>query len=121
MPPPSRSRQHRGVLEELLAVPAPPPAAPPPAALAPAPATVHTRTVPATPEARSAPATERFTTSLAATLVERLRTAVFHTPGLTLSGLAAEALEREIERLEAERGEPFPAGRGRLRTGRPVR
>lgn len=117
MPSPLHSRRpHRGVLEELLGGPEPPPAAP-----APAPEEVPASTDPAAPAAPPAAAFTRFTTSVPSSLVERLRTAVFFTPGLTLSGLAAEALAREIERLEAARGEPFPAGRGRLRTGRPIR
>jgi hypothetical protein len=112
--PPSR-RQHRGVLEELLASSAPPSAAP-----ALAPPRVPPSTVAAPPEAPSEAATERFSASLPVALVERARTAVYFTPGLTLSGLVAAALAHEIGRLEQERGQPFPAVRGKLRTGRPV-
>ncbi|HEY6322828.1 MAG TPA: hypothetical protein VJA16_14855 [Thermoanaerobaculia bacterium] len=117
MPPPLPSRRpHRGVLEERLGGAEPPPAAP-----TPAPEGVAASPDAAAPAAPPATAFTRFTTRVPSSLVERLRTAVFFTPGLTLSGLAVEALEREIERLEAVRGEPFPAGRGRLRTGRPIR
>jgi hypothetical protein len=117
---PSRAhsrRQHRGVLEELLAPSEPPPAAPP---ITP-PTVVPPATVAAAPEAPSEAATERFSASLPVALVERARTAVFFTPGLTLSALLAEALAHQIDRLEHERGQPFPADRGKLRTGRPVR
>jgi hypothetical protein len=117
---PSRAhsrRQHRGVLEELLAPSEPPPAAPP---ITP-PTVVPPAIVAAAPEAPSEAATERFSASLPVALVERARTAVFFTPGLTLSALLAEALAHQIDRLEHERGQPFPADRGKLRTGRPVR
>jgi hypothetical protein len=114
---PDSRRQHRGVLEELLAAPEPPPAGPA--------TTLSTVVVPAAapspPEAPNEAATERFSASLPVALVERARTVVFYTPGLTLSTLVAEALAHEIGRLEAERGQPFPTARGKLRTGRPVR
>jgi hypothetical protein len=113
---PHSRRQHRGVLEELLAASEPPPAAP-----ALAPPRVPPATVAGPPEAPSEAATERFSASLPVALVERARTAVFFTPGLTLSALVAAALAHEIGRLEHERGQPFPADRGKLRTGRPVR
>ena len=64
--------------------------------------------------------TQRFTVHLSAGLVERLRRAVFHSPGLTLSGLAEQALAEAVDRLEKKRGEVFPATRGSIR-GRPVR
>lgn len=53
-------------------------------------------------------------------LLERARAAAFWTPGLTLSGLVADALRRELDRLEAERGEPFPERKGGLPKGRPL-
>jgi len=113
---PHSRRQHRGVLEELLAASEAPPAAPPMP-----PPQVPAAAVAAPPRASSEAATERFSASLPVTLVERARTAVFFTPGLTLSALVAAALAHEIGRLEHERGQPFPADRGQLRTGRPVR
>lgn len=63
---------------------------------------------------------QRFTVHLPADLVERLRRAVYYSPGLTLSDLAAEALADAVDRLEKQRGEVFPATRGSIR-GRPVR
>lgn len=53
-------------------------------------------------------------------LLERAKAAAYWTPGLTLSGLVAEALRRELERLEAERGSPFPDRGGPLPPGRPL-
>jgi hypothetical protein len=108
--PPKRHR-HRGVLDDLLAAPDPPPTSPayPPAAAHPA--------APAPPPAAAA---LRFTINLPATVIERARDAVYHSPGLTLTSLAVAALTRELDRLERERGQPFPARRGPLRSGRPV-
>jgi post-segregation antitoxin (ccd killing protein) len=54
-------------------------------------------------------------------LADRARDAVYWTPGLTLSGLVEEALEREIRRRERARGEPFPKRKGDLPSGRPIR
>jgi post-segregation antitoxin (ccd killing protein) len=54
-------------------------------------------------------------------LADRARDAVYWTPGLTLSGLVEEALEREIRRRERARGESFPKRKGDLPSGRPIR
>jgi len=56
-----------------------------------------------------------------ATALERAKRAVYHTPGLTLAALGVAALTRELDRLEEQRGEPFPPRNGPLRTGRPIR
>ena len=105
MPP---SRDSRLLLDQLLnasddGTPAQPTSAPPP------------------PRAQAQDPPERLTVKLPTSLVERCRTAVYYTPGLTLVRLAAAALTQELERLEREHGQPFPARRGPLRTGRPVR
>ncbi|RME56928.1 MAG: hypothetical protein D6795_00430 [Deltaproteobacteria bacterium] len=63
----------------------------------------------------------RITLNLPERLVEKFRDAVFWTPGLTMSGLAEQALARAIAALEAERGEPFPPRTARLSPGRPPR
>jgi hypothetical protein len=64
---------------------------------------------------------KRATFHLSADLIDRLRNAVYWSPGLTLAGLAEEALERKLAELEAERGEPFPERKEELRGGRPVK
>lgn len=64
---------------------------------------------------------ERIQVYIDAGVVERAKRAVFWTPGLTLTALVEEALAREVDRREAERGEPFPERRGRLTPGRPPR
>jgi len=63
----------------------------------------------------------RITVQLPLELTERMRNAVYWTPGLTLAGLAEAAIRREVDALEAERGEGFLSRRQELRPGRPVR
>jgi hypothetical protein len=99
----SRGRPPRSVLDELLAGAEPAAPAPPEAGAA-----ADGRT-----EAPAGRATRRMTINLPAALLERARDAVYHSPWLSLSSLAAGALSREIGRLEEERGEPFPDGMGR--------
>jgi post-segregation antitoxin (ccd killing protein) len=62
----------------------------------------------------------RYTVNLDGELIDRARDVVWWTPGLTLSSLTADALEREIRRLEKKRGEPFPKRKGKLIVGRPI-
>ena len=62
---------------------------------------------------------QRLTINLDAALIERVRNAVYWTPGLTLSGLAEQAIADAIEELERERGDEFPRRRENLRVGRP--
>ena len=64
---------------------------------------------------------ERFTVQLSADLIDKVRDAVFYTPGLTLSELAGVALRDALAALEAKRGEAFPARTGELKTGRPLK
>lgn len=64
---------------------------------------------------------ERLTVHLPVELIERVKNAVYWTPGLTLAGLAEEALAAAVERLEHERGEPFPPRKSELKGGRPLK
>lgn len=64
---------------------------------------------------------ERLTVHLPVELIERVKNAVYWTPGLTLAGLAEEAFTAAVERLERERGEPFPPRRSELKGGRPLK
>jgi hypothetical protein len=66
-------------------------------------------------------ARDRLTLHLPVSLVERARNAVYWTPGLTMTELAASALAEVLDRMEKKRREPFPLRKGRLRIGRPVR
>jgi hypothetical protein len=40
--------------------------------------------------------------------------------GETMAGLAEREIRRELDRLERERGAPFPPMRGKLKAGRPI-
>jgi len=62
--------------------------------------------------------TARLQVLLDEDVVERAKRAVFWTPGLTLTALVEEALAREVERREAERGATFEPRTGRLPPGR---
>ena len=64
---------------------------------------------------------ERLTAQLPPEVMERVRNAVYWTPGLTIAGMATQALEQFVDQIEAERGEPFPPRQGAVQTGRPVK
>ena len=64
---------------------------------------------------------ERCTLRLSRDLMDKLRDAVYWTPGLTLGALAEDALRSCIRDIEQSRGEPFPPRAGNLRPGRPVK
>ena len=64
---------------------------------------------------------ERFTVNLPPELIERARNAVYWTPGLTLAGLAEDALLKALRRLEKANDGPFKERDGKLTAGRPVR
>lgn len=66
----------------------------------------------------------RITVPVPAELSDRIDAAVFGMPGETLKSLTLRAIEREIDRLEEERGadgvsNPFPPAPGRPPPGRP--
>ncbi len=60
----------------------------------------------------------RTTLHLSKTVSDRLRAAAYWTPGETLAAIAERAFVAEVDRMEQERGEPFPTA-GKLRPGRP--
>lgn len=64
---------------------------------------------------------ERFTVHLSTELIDRARNAVFWTPGLTLAALTEKAVSAALDRLEDERGEPFPSRASELKGGRPIK
>lgn len=67
----------------------------------------------------SQPRTVRLTVSLPIELVERLRDAVYWSPGLTLAWLMAQSLRLSLQEMEALRQSPFPKRTNALRAGRP--
>lgn len=62
----------------------------------------------------------RLTINLSVALIERVKNAVYWTPGLTMSSLTEKALLSSVNKLEKDRGEAFPTRREELRPGRPV-
>ena len=64
---------------------------------------------------------ERLTVHIPVNLINRVKNAVYWTPGLTLARLAETAFGKEIEELEKEKGEPFPPRQEELRGGRPLK
>jgi hypothetical protein len=66
-------------------------------------------------------AKERLTVHVPVELIDRVKNIVYWTPGLTLARLAEEALTKEVEKREQERGEPFPHRAEELRGGRPLK
>lgn len=66
------------------------------------------------------PRKSSFTVHLREELIERVKNAVYWTPGLTLSGLTEAMLEQAMAELERKNGGPFPQRGGNLKPGRPV-
>lgn len=60
---------------------------------------------------------ERVTLSLSADMVERLRTVVYWTPKLTLTGVVESAILSSLQKLE--KGKRFRKRKGKLPVGRP--
>ena len=63
----------------------------------------------------------RLTVLLPSPLVDRVKDAVFWSPGLTLSDFAGEAFTVAIQKWEKERKKPFPQRHGKLKAGRPMK
>ncbi len=61
----------------------------------------------------------RLTVSLPGELVDRLRNAVYWSPGLTLAWLIAKSLRTSLAEMESSRQEPFPRRTTALRAWRP--
>lgn len=65
------------------------------------------------------PSRGRITVQLSADTIERLRNAVYWTPGATLAGIVEACLLETVDRMEHERGGPFPKRERSLAPGRP--
>ena len=65
-----------------------------------------------------ATALKRCTVRLPVALLERMTSAIVHTPGMTQADFVADALVAHLAALERERGSAFPAYGKRLRPGR---
>lgn len=64
---------------------------------------------------------ERLTVHVSVEVIERAKNAVYWTPGLTLAGLAENALQKALEGLERAHGGPFDQRRAELKGGRPLK
>lgn len=63
---------------------------------------------------------QRMTVQISQDVIERLKNAVYWTPGLTLASLAEEAFSNAVDKLESARAAPFPKRNSELKTGRPI-
>lgn len=63
---------------------------------------------------------QRITVQISEDVIERVKNAVYWTPGLTLASLAEEAFSKAVDRLEDEREATFPKRKEELKTGRPI-
>ena len=84
---------------------------------------IPVQTETATPEEEKAdekPDKPRRTFAFEAVLLERALNAAYWRPGETLTALVMRAITTELDRLERERGTPWPKREGPLRSGRPV-
>jgi hypothetical protein len=70
--------------------------------------------------ARTSSSRRRVTVHVPGQLIDRVRDAVWWTPGLTLAAFTERALETALRAAETERGCPFPPRTGRLRSGPPL-
>lgn len=70
---------------------------------------------------RSSAVKKRLTVTLPGDLLDRLRNAVYWTPGMTLAGFIHAAVNARLDALEAQNGEPFPSRIEELKGGRPRR
>lgn len=85
----------------------------------PATAVLEERTMPS--QKKFHPKKQRITVQISEDVIERVKNAVYWTPGLTLASLAEEAFAKAVDQLEKERKEEFPRRKEELKTGRPIR
>ena len=64
---------------------------------------------------------ERLTVLISGEVLNRLRNAVFWTPGVTMTGIVERCISDAIATLEKERGARFPQRSSELKAGRPPR
>lgn len=62
---------------------------------------------------------DKITIEMDRALAQKLRSAVYYTPGLTMYQVVEKGVEVVIDKLERDRGEPFPDFNGTLDGGRP--
>lgn len=64
---------------------------------------------------------QRITVQISEDVIERIKNAVYWTPGLTLASLAEEAFAKAVDELERQNGEHFQERKSELKTGRPLK
>lgn len=64
---------------------------------------------------------ERLTVLISGDVLNRLRNAVFWTPGITMTGIVEKCISDAIASLEDQRGAKFPQRSRELKAGRPPR
>lgn len=62
---------------------------------------------------------DKVTVQMDPELAQKLRAAVYYTPGLTMYQVVEKGVAAVIDKLEKDRGEPFPEFEGNLKGGRP--
>lgn len=67
------------------------------------------------------PQTQRLTVHVPIELIDRVKNAVYWTPGLTLAGLSKDAFTTALAKLEKDNGKPFPKRKRELKGGRPMK
>jgi len=69
------------------------------------------------------PQKERLTVHVPVDLIDRVKNAVYWTPGVTLAGLSEEGLLKAVQRLEKKhnQGKPFAKRKAELKGGRPLK
>lgn len=75
----------------------------------------------AQPIQKTSQAKQRITVQISVDVIDRVKNAVYWTPGLTLAALAEEALSVAVDKLEKVRKESFPKRGAELTSGRPVK
>ena len=64
---------------------------------------------------------DRFSVQIDGELVERVRNAVFWTPGMTMADLVEDGVRRALTAIEKKNGGPFPPRKSDLKGGRPLK
>ncbi|MGE0197409.1 MAG: hypothetical protein AB7N99_08865 [Simkaniaceae bacterium] len=62
----------------------------------------------------------RISAEISGDIAERIKNAVYWTPGMTMAGFIEESLAKAIEELEEEKGGKFLQRERRLVGGRPI-
>jgi hypothetical protein len=102
-----------------ISAPRPPAAAPSPRPTAPVIASAaHAQDLPAPDASSEVQPLKRCTVRLPVALLERMTSAIVHTPGMTQADFVHDAIMAHLDDLERQRGAAFPVYGKKLRPGR---